>query len=73
MPGYFDYKSLNAKVPTASARQLAALTARKTKKTRNLSSKVTSFKRIYRKTNESFKLAFVALRFGSLTDFSKPL
>ena len=70
MPGWFDYKSLNAKVPTASARQLAALTGKKPKRNSKLNSKVKSFKRIYRKTNEAFKLAFVALRFGSLTDFS---
>ena len=73
MPGWIDYRSLNAKVPTASARQLATLTAKKLKKTRNVKSKTLVIRRIYRKTNDSFKLVFVALRYGSLTDFSKPL
>ena len=70
MPRSFNYRSLNTQVPTASQRQLAALTARKSTPSRVKQPKAPVIRRIYQKTNESFKLAFVALRYGSLTDFS---
>ena len=72
MPG-FHYRLLNAKVPTASRRQLARVAPPEKKPKTPTVVRASSFKNPRRKYNDGFKLAIVALRFGSLTTFDHPV
>ena len=68
----FMYRSLNSKVPTASRRQLARVARPQVKEKRITGTRDQNrFKRQKKKYNEGFKLALVALHYGSLNDFSR--
>ena len=68
----FNYRGLNAPVPTPSKRQLEKAQLSRVSKSRKrpIAKSVVKFKRIYRQFSDEFKMVMVALRFGSLTDFS---
>ena len=71
----FNYRGLNAPVPTPTKRQLAKASLGKLSKSKQPISKPPNpvFKRVCRHYSDDFKLVLVALHFGSLTDLSNPV
>ena len=76
MPVFFNYRGLNAPVPTPTKRQLAKANLWKLAKISRRpipSPKIFQVKRVCRQYSDDFKLMLVALHFGSLTDLSNPV